>query len=102
MIYILGWNFPKCVYKTLVFFIITPKKRPSLVKKTWGITLCYIPLLEIKIYLQRKNFRMYLATETFGLCSIYFNHYSHGLEHLACYAVLHSDGAQQLPEKSDW
>lgn len=45
---------------------------------------------------------MYLSTETFGVCSIYFNHYSHGLEHLACYAVLHSDGAQQLPEKSDW
>lgn len=93
MIYILGWNFPKFVYKTSVFSITAPKKA-NFSQKTWGITLCYIPLLEIKTYLRRKNFRMYLATETFCVCSIYFNYYSHGLEHLACYTVLHSDGAQ--------
>lgn len=47
---ILGQNFPKCVYKTSIFFI-TPPKKAILVKRTWGIILFYICLLEMKISL---------------------------------------------------
>lgn len=46
----LGQNFPKCVYKTSIF-LITPPKKAILVKRTWGIILFYIHLLEMNVSL---------------------------------------------------
>ena len=97
---ILGQNFPKCVCKTFVFFLTAPKK-PSSAKNVGNHFMLHASFRNKNFSLKKTCFTVFGCRNFCVRIVVILITTTHMLQSTQ-HAVLHSVGAQQLPENLNW